>query len=71
MAKATIDKAELESMGFKRNQARTILHDARQVMVKRGKPFWGNPRLTVAPRGIVEEVILGCSLTQGEDHDKN
>lgn len=45
--KATVSKNELIAMGFKPNQAKTILHDARQVMVKRGKTFW---------------VILACKL---------
>ena len=54
-------------MGFRPNQAKKILHEARQVMVKRGKPFWANPRLEVAPRGIIEDVILGFPLDEGDD----
>lgn len=66
----TVDKEELMSLGFRRNQAKTILHDARQIMVKRGKHFWANPRLEVAPRVIVENVILGFPL-RGESNGHN
>lgn len=67
MRKATITKQDLENLGFKPNQAKTILHDARQIMVKRGKLFWSNPRLEVAPRAIVEDVILGFPLEDGQN----
>ncbi|MBM6955120.1 DUF3173 family protein [Limosilactobacillus coleohominis] len=69
--KATVSKEELVSLGFKPNQAKTILHDARQIMVKRGKTFWANPRLQVAPRAIIEKVILGFPLNGGESHGKD
>lgn len=69
--KSTVSKSELIAMGFKPNQAKTILHDARQVMVKRGKTFWGNPRLQVAPRDIIETVILGVRLSEGDSNGSN
>lgn len=69
--KSTVSKNELIAMGFKPNQAKTILHDARQVMVKRGKTFWGNPRLQVAPRDIIETVILGVRLSEGDSNGSN
>lgn len=69
--KSTVSKRELIALGFKPNQAKTILHDARQVMVKRGKTFWANPRLQVAPRGIIEEVILGVPLEEVDTHGKD
>lgn len=69
---STVTKEELIALGFKPNQAKTILHDARQVMVKRGKTYWANPRLSVAPRSIVETVILGIPLQQeGPKNDNN
>lgn len=71
MTKATMTKKELESLGFKPNQAKTILHDARQIMVQRGKTFWANPRLQVAPRDIIEEVILGLPLNEEDNNGKN
>lgn len=69
--KATVSKNELIAMGFKPNQAKTILHDARQVMVKRGKTFWGNPRLQVAPRAIIEEAVLGVPLEEDDADGKD
>ncbi|MCC4410597.1 DUF3173 domain-containing protein [Limosilactobacillus reuteri] len=67
MVKSVVTKQELEKMGFKPNQAKNILHTARQVMVKNGKKYWANPRLQVAPRAIIEDVILGIPL-ESEDH---
>ena len=58
-------------MGFKPNQAKTILYDARQIMVKRGKTFWSNPRLQVAPRAIIEEVVLGVPLEEDDADGKD
>ena len=69
--KATVSKNELIAMGFKPNQAKTILYDARQIMVKRGKTFWSNPRLQVAPRAIIEEVVLGVPLEEDDDDGKD
>lgn len=69
--KATVSKSELIAMGFKPNQAKTILYDARQIMVKRGKTFWSNPRLQVAPRAIIEEVVLGVPLEEDDADGKD
>lgn len=71
MSKAFVTKKELEEMGFLPNQAKTILHEARQIMVKRGKTFWSNPRLSIAPRVIIEDVILGFPLEDKGDSDGN
>ena len=71
MSKATVTKKELEAMGFRPNQEKKILHDARQVMVQRGKTFWANPRLEVAPRAIIEEAILGFPLNEGDEDVKD
>ncbi|MFR0532493.1 DUF3173 domain-containing protein [Limosilactobacillus reuteri] len=71
MTRSTVTKKELEDLGFKPNQAKAILHQARQVMVKRGKTFWSNPRLEVAPRGIIEQVILGVPLDDKGDKNGN
>ncbi|MDC2839234.1 DUF3173 family protein [Limosilactobacillus mucosae] len=71
MTRSTVTKQELEDLGFKPNQAKTILREARQVMVKRGKIFWANPRLEVAPRAIIEDVILGVPLDKGDKDGKN
>ncbi|MCC4376804.1 DUF3173 domain-containing protein [Limosilactobacillus reuteri] len=71
MTRSTVTKQELEDLGFKTNQAKTILREARQIMVKRGKTFWANPRLEVAPRAIIEDVILGVPLNKGDKDGKN
>ena len=69
--KETFSKSVLIAMSFKPNQAKTILHDARQIMVKRGKTFWSNPRLQVAPRAIIEEVVLGVPLEEDDADGKD
>ncbi len=71
VSKATVTKKELEQLGFKPHQAKNILHDARMLMVKQGKTFWANPRLEVAPRAIIEDVILGFPLDEGDNNGKN
>ena len=71
MTRSTVTKKELEDLGFKPNQAKAILHQARQVMLKRVKTFWSNPRLEVAPRGIIEQVILGVPLDDKGDKNGN
>ena len=71
MQSSVVTKEELVNMGFRPNQAKTILHEARQIMVKNGKKYWANPRLQVAPRAIIEDVILGISLDKGDNDDCN
>lgn len=71
MTRSTVTKQELEDLGFKTNQAKTILREARQIMVKRGKTFWSNPRLEVAPRAIIEDVILGLPLDKDDKNGEN
>lgn len=66
---STVNKDELIALGFKPNQAKMILRQARLIMVEKGKNYWANPRLSVAPRYIVEEVILGISLDDKENAD--
>ena len=71
MQSSVVTKEELVDMGFRPNQAKTILHEARQIMVKNGKKYWANPRLQVAPRAIIEDVILGIPLDKGDNDDCN
>ena len=68
MQSSVVTKEELVDMGFRPNQAKTILHEARQIMVKNGKKYWGNPRLQVGPRAIIEDVILGIPLDKGDNN---
>lgn len=71
MQSSVVTKEELVNMGFRPNQAKTILHEARKIMVKNGKKYWANPRLQVAPRAIIEDVILGIPLDKGDNDDCN
>ena len=68
MQSSVVTKEELVDMGFRPNQAKTILHEALQIMVKNGKKYWVNPRLQVAPRAIIEDVILGIPLDKGDNN---
>ena len=38
-------------------------------MVRNGKKYWDNPRLKVAPRAIIEDVILGIPLDDWRNND--
>ncbi|WP_337089438.1 DUF3173 family protein [Leuconostoc pseudomesenteroides] len=60
-----ISKQELESMGFKTNQAITIIRQAKIKMVNKGFPYYNNKRIGVVPRFIVEDII-GISLSKEE-----
>ena len=71
MQSSVVTKEELIRMGFRPNQAKNILHEARQIMVRNGKKYWDNPRLQVAPRAIIEDVILGIPLDKGDNDDCN
>lgn len=60
-----ISKKELEKMGFKTNQAVTIIRQAKILMVNKGYPYYNNKRVGVVPRFVVEEII-GIPLSQEE-----
>lgn len=60
-----ISKKELEKMGFKTNQAVTIIREAKIKMVKNGYPYYNNKRVGVVPRYVVEEII-GIPLSKEE-----
>lgn len=57
----TITKIDLINLGYKENTARTIIRQAKDIMVQRGYPLYENKRLGRVPIGVVEEII-GCSL---------
>ncbi|MBP2100746.1 DUF3173 domain-containing protein [Enterococcus rivorum] len=59
---STIDKKDLEILGFKTSVASRIIREAKFLMVKKGYDFYDNSKLGVVPREAVEE-ILGFSLT--------
>lgn len=73
MQKTTITATELvEELGFKLNQARRIIREAKSIMVSRGYSMYNNKRLGVVPRTVVEEII-GLPLMNEEvnDYGKN
>lgn len=57
----TICKQDLIKLGYAEYTSRNIIRQAKDIMVKRGYPFYNNKRLGRVPVEIVEE-ILGCSL---------
>lgn len=63
--KNTICRKDLEALGFKSNQAVTIIRQAKIKMVNKGYPYYNNKRVGVVPRQIVEE-ITGIPLSQEE-----
>ena len=48
------------------NYSKRVWHCMKYV--KNGKKYWGNPRLQVAPRAIIEDVILGIPLDKGDNN---
>lgn len=60
-----IDKKKLINMGFKENQAVTIIRMAKHNLAKNGYAYYNNKRLGLVPRFAVEE-ILGISFSQKE-----
>lgn len=52
-----ISKKELENLGFKTNQAVTIIRQAKIMMVNNGFPYYNNKRVGVVPRQTVEKII--------------
>ena len=65
--KMTITKIDLINLGYKENTARTIIRQAKDIMVQRGYPLYENKRLGRVPIGVVEEII-GCSLNGGTNN---
>ncbi len=61
-----ISKKELEKIGFKTNQAVTIIREAKIKMVNKGYPYYNNKRVGVVPQFVVEEII-GIPLSQEEE----
>lgn len=60
-----IDKKKLIDLGFKENQAVTIIRMAKHNLAKNGYAYYNNKRLGLVPRFAVEE-ILGISFSQKE-----
>ena len=59
--KDTISNKDLISMGYRPSTANAIIHQARDILVSRGYPFYDRKRLMVVPQSIVNE-LLGMEL---------
>lgn len=55
--KNTVSKKDLENLGFRTNQATTIIRQAKTRIVNKGYPYYNNKRIGVVPRYVVEEII--------------
>ncbi|EAC4617297.1 MULTISPECIES: DUF3173 domain-containing protein [Listeria] len=63
--KNMICRKDLEALGFKANQAVTLIRQAKIRMVNQGYPYYNNKRVGVVPRRVIEEII-GVPLSQEE-----
>lgn len=61
-----IDKKDLVELGFKQNQAVTIIREAKFYLVKMGYPYYNNKRLGLVPEFAIKE-ILGCPLSEMQE----
>ena len=52
-----VDKDKLMDLGFKENQARTIIRCAKFNLVTQGDQLYNNKRLGCVPSYAVEEII--------------
>lgn len=55
--KSTICKQDLVQLGYKEHTARSLICQAKAIMVKQGYPFYNNRRLGRVPTKIVESII--------------
>ncbi len=62
MKKMLINYADLVALGFKPNQARTIIRNAKKLMAKKGYPFYNEKRVGSVPAYAVSE-ITGLSFS--------
>lgn len=60
-----ICRKDLEELGFKTNQAVTIIRQAKVRMVNQGYPYYNNKRVGVVPRQVIEEILV-IPLSQEE-----
>lgn len=57
----TVNKKDLEQLGFKPSVASRIIRESKCLMVQKGFSFYDNSKLGLVPRKAVEE-ILGFHL---------
>lgn len=68
MSSNLVCKDDLIAHGFKEHTSKTIIRQAKEIMVQKGYPFYNNRRLGRVPINVVESII-GVSLRnklQGE-----
>jgi len=53
----TIIKKDLMDLGFGEYQAKTIIREAKQKLVKQGFEYYANPKLGRVPAWMVEEIL--------------
>ena len=58
-------KKDLVALGFREHQARRIIQQAKQELVKRGHPFYAGSKVGRVPAWMVEEII-GFDISTGE-----
>lgn len=64
----TVTKADLEKIGYRPHTAESVIRQAKEIMVKRGYPFYHNKRLGRVPRDVVES-LLGVELAEERSMD--
>lgn len=62
----TICKEDLIRIGYKEHTARSLISQAKVIMVERGYPFYNNKRLGRVPKPVVESII-GVTLHLNKD----
>lgn len=68
MSNNTVCKDDLVAHGYKEHTSKSIIRQAKEIMVNKGYPFYNNRRLGRVPIDVVE-TIIGVSLRnnlQGE-----
>lgn len=53
----TICKQDLMAIGYKEHTARSLICQAKAIMVQKGYPFYNNRRLGRVPTEVVESII--------------
>lgn len=62
----TICKKDLVQIGYKEHTARSLICQAKAIMVERGYSFYNNKRLGLVPKPVVESII-GVTLHLNKD----
>ncbi|PMD73043.1 DUF3173 domain-containing protein [Companilactobacillus nuruki] len=70
MKKMLINYKDLVELGFKPNQARTIIRNAKILMAKKGYPFYNGKRVGSVPAYAVTQIIGLSSSEKSEGDNK-